>query len=67
MKTDAAQLKITLNMNPLNKIKRQVELHGDYSSIANRRTKITAIFWGVGVEGLFGIFAMFQNCYIFIR
>ena len=46
MKTDTIQLNITLDMNPLNKIKRQLEVQGDYSSIANCRTKTTAIFLG---------------------
>jgi len=58
VKRDAVQPNITLNMNPLNKIKRQVEVHGDYSSIANCRTKTPPIFWG---GGGFAIFAIFKN------
>jgi len=44
MKTDTIRVNITLNMNSLNKIKRQVEVQGDYSSIANSRTKTPAMF-----------------------
>ena len=48
VKTDTVQPNITLSMNPLNEIKWQVEVHGDYSSIANCRTKTSTIFLGGG-------------------
>jgi hypothetical protein len=41
--------------------KSQVIAHGDYANIANNRTKIPLIF-----RRIFGIFAVFQNFYLFI-
>jgi len=39
--------------------KTQLVTHGDYSSVANCRTKISTIF-----RGFYGIFAVLQNLYL---
>jgi hypothetical protein len=44
-----------------NKTKGQLVVNRDYSNIANCQTDIPAIF-----QGVFGIFTVFQNVYLFI-